>query len=81
MIADVGDGDRNTARAFGERLHFHRLEARVTQEELADRCSMHHAQIGMLERGRHEPRLGTIIKIAGALGVEPGALIEGIPPR
>lgn len=55
-----------------------RRKAGLTQEELADRCGLHRTEISLLERGGREPRLGTLIKLAEALGVPPEKLCKGI---
>jgi transcriptional regulator with XRE-family HTH domain len=48
------------------------------QEDLGERCDLHRTEISLLERAGREPRLGTIVRLAGALGVTPGALCEGM---
>jgi transcriptional regulator with XRE-family HTH domain len=50
----------------------------ITQQELGDRCDLHRTEISLLERGGREPRLGTIIKLASALGVSPESLCDGV---
>ena len=47
-----------------------------TQEELAARCDMSRVSISNLERGKHEPGLSTIVRLAESLGVRPSELIE-----
>ncbi len=69
---------RGVAERFGANLSRLREQAEVTQEELAFRASLHRTEIGLLERGGRLPRIDTLAKLAGALGVEPGALFEGI---
>ena len=46
--------------------------------ELGFRCELHRTEISLLERGGREPRLGTIVKLAGALDTTPEALCDGI---
>ncbi|HEX5762098.1 MAG TPA: helix-turn-helix transcriptional regulator [Solirubrobacterales bacterium] len=66
------------ATRFGENLKRCRRRAELSQEELAIRASLHRTQIGLLERGSRQPRIDTLVKLAGALGIEPGDLLEGI---
>lgn len=66
------------AERFGENLARIRERTGVTQEELAYRASLHRTEIGLLERGGRIPRIDTLAKLAGALGVPPAALLEGI---
>ena len=40
--------------------------------------ALHRTEIGMLERGEREPRLGTIVKLAGALEAPLHDLVGGI---
>lgn len=66
------------AKRFGDNLVRCRRAARISQEELAFRASLHHTQIGALERGESHPRIDTVAKLAGALDVSLGDLLEGI---
>jgi transcriptional regulator with XRE-family HTH domain len=50
----------------------------MTQQELGERCDLHRTEISLLERGGREPRLGTIIKLADALGVSRNSLCAGV---
>jgi len=68
----------NAAERFGANLSHFRTKSGLTQEELGHLSSIHRTQIGMLESGQRQPRLETIVKIAGALGVDPCELIKGI---
>jgi transcriptional regulator with XRE-family HTH domain len=66
------------ARQFGENLRRARRQAGISQEETGFRASLHRTEIGLLERGARTPRIDTAVKLACALGVEPGLLLEGI---
>jgi transcriptional regulator with XRE-family HTH domain len=55
-----------------------RIKAGLSQEELGVRASLHRTAISQLERGERIPRSDTIVKIAGSLGVGPGALLDGL---
>ena len=63
---------------FSVSLRKARQRAEISQEELGFRCDLHRTEISLLERGGREPRLGTIVKLAGALGVTPEYLCTGI---
>lgn len=63
---------------FAINLRRARLKAEISQEELGFRCDLHRTEISLLERGGREPRLGTIVKLASALGVTPEELCSGI---
>ncbi|HWB68967.1 MAG TPA: helix-turn-helix transcriptional regulator [Solirubrobacterales bacterium] len=68
----------NVAERFGENLARLRREAGLTQEELAARAAVHRTQVGLLETGQRQPRIDTLVKLAGALSVDSCALLEGI---
>ena len=58
------DGER-----LGARLRKLRLEAGLTQAELARRTGIHRPNIARVEAGRHTPSLETLARIANAIGV------------
>ncbi|MEX2447962.1 MAG: helix-turn-helix transcriptional regulator [Solirubrobacterales bacterium] len=63
---------------FSDNLVAARKKAGLTQEELAERCHLHRTEVSLLERAGREPRLGTLIKLANALGVPPASLCTGL---
>ena len=63
---------------FAVNLRRARQRKKISQEELGFRCELHRTEISLLERGGREPRLGTIVKLAGALDSTPGELCDGI---
>lgn len=67
-----------TLERFAENLVKARRAAGVTQDQLADRCDLHRSEVSLLERAGREPRLGTLIKLAGALQVNLEMLCAGM---
>jgi transcriptional regulator with XRE-family HTH domain len=63
---------------FAINLRKARERAKISQEELGFRCDLHRTEISLLERGGREPRLGTIVKLASALGTSVEELASGI---
>jgi transcriptional regulator with XRE-family HTH domain len=63
---------------FAANLRKARAEAGISQEELAGRCELHRTEISLLERAGREPRLATMVKLAGSLETTVAALAEGI---
>jgi len=63
---------------FAANLRRARTEVGISQEELGHRCNLHRTEISLLERAGREPRLGTIVKLAGALDTTPAELCTGI---
>jgi transcriptional regulator with XRE-family HTH domain len=68
----------NPQERFAANLRQARTAAGISQEELGNRCNLHRTEISLLERAGREPRLGTIVKLAGALETTPGELCTGI---
>jgi transcriptional regulator with XRE-family HTH domain len=63
---------------FATNLRRIRAKAGVSQEELGNLCDLHRTEVSLLERAGREPRLATIVKLAGALNTTPAQLCEGI---
>ncbi len=63
---------------FAVNLRRARERTEISQEELGFRCELHRTEISLLERGGREPRLGTIVKLAGALETTAEDLCDGI---
>ncbi len=68
----------DVAARFGENLARCRKAAKLSQEELGFRASLHRTEIGQLERGVRLARIDTLVKLAGSLGVPPSELLEGM---
>ena len=60
----------DVAKRFGANLARARRAAGLTQEELALRASVHRTQVGLLETGKRQPRIETVVKLAGALSID-----------
>lgn len=69
------------AVAFGAAVRERRTARGWTQEALAERAGVSALQIGFCERGDNVPKLTLILRIAKALGVRPGELIDNIKVR
>ena len=68
----------NVATRFAENLLALRGRAGLSQGGTAERSGLHITEVGLLERGLRLPRLDTIVKLAGALDVEPCVLLAGM---
>jgi transcriptional regulator with XRE-family HTH domain len=64
-------------RSFGRNLRRIRRERGFSQEALAFRAEVHRTEISLLERGRRDPGVNVTLRLAGALGVDPGELLVG----
>jgi len=72
------DAAVDIAANFGRNLARCRKRAKLSQEELAVRASLHRTAVGQLERGERVARVDTLIKLAGSLGIPPGELLDGM---
>jgi transcriptional regulator with XRE-family HTH domain len=79
-MSDRGDSENCEAlvRRFGGNIHRLRLARGLSQTELAELAAMHRNDVSLIELGRRRPLSDVLMKLAGALGVEPEALLEGI---
>lgn len=66
------------AGQFGRNLAYCRRRAKLSQEELSFRASLHRTEISLLERGCRIPRIDTLVKLAGAVGVSADELLDGL---
>jgi transcriptional regulator with XRE-family HTH domain len=77
--------DPAPARAFGAAVREKRFELGLSQEELANKAQVERSHMGKIERGEHLPNLVLILRLAKALSVKPGLLVdraaELLPPK
>jgi transcriptional regulator with XRE-family HTH domain len=63
---------------LGDRLRERRRELSLSQEALAVRADLHWSYIGQVERGQRDFGVQNLLKLAKALQVEPGELVNGL---
>ena len=56
-------------QALSKAIRIYRLEADLSQEQLAERCEMDQTYLSQIERGKRQPSLKVLRKIAGALQI------------
>ena len=66
-------------KLFGNRVRGLRLRRGLSQEKLAELADLHRNYVGGIERGERNVSLINIVKLAHALAVKPGKLLERIP--
>ena len=69
------------AVAFGAAVRERRKARGWTQERLAEAAGVSALQVGFCERGDNVPKLTLILRIAQALRVRPGELLDHIKVR
>jgi len=63
---------------FARNLRSQRKRMGLSQEALGASCDLHRTEISLLERGKREPRLSTIVRLARGLGIEPRDLLNDV---
>ncbi|WP_431728648.1 helix-turn-helix domain-containing protein [Verrucosispora sp. TAA-831] len=64
--------------ALGQRVRLLRAERGLTQRELAEAIGLARTSVTNLEAGRQEIGLPVLLRLAAALGVTPGVLVDGL---
>jgi transcriptional regulator with XRE-family HTH domain len=65
-------------KLFGEVLRARRLEKQLSQEQLSERVDVIRAFISALENGTRQPSLAMVLRLAKALGIKPGELVDAV---
>ena len=76
----MAEKQKNTD-AFGVILRKYRHEKGLTQEQLSERVDVVRSYICTLEKGDRQPSLQMILRLADALGVRPGDMINDMVDR
>ncbi len=66
------------AQKVGHNVRRIRRAADLTQEVVAERAGIHRTMMSLYEWGEREPKVLTLLKLAGAIGVEPADLLAGV---
>jgi len=68
----------NASHIVGERLRAARQKVGMTQADVANLAGMNLANYGKIERGKGNPTLDSLVRLAGVMGIDPGALVGGL---
>ena len=63
---------------FARNLAQCRRASGLSQGELGARSGLSRSHISIMEHGKRAPRIDTLVKLCGGLGVEPQELLDGI---
>jgi transcriptional regulator with XRE-family HTH domain len=66
-------------KTIGEQVKGWREDRGLSQRALAERASMPYPMIARLELGQTDPRLSTLGRLAKALNITVGELVDGTP--
>ncbi|MDL2313599.1 helix-turn-helix domain-containing protein [Desulfovibrio sp. OttesenSCG-928-C14] len=72
---------KNRSDSFGPVLRQLRMEKGLTQDQLSEMVGVASPFISMLESGHKYPNLEMLFKLADALGVRPGAMLDAVEER
>jgi transcriptional regulator with XRE-family HTH domain len=61
---------------LGANLKAARRRLGLTQEQVAHRSGVHATEVSRIEAGKRDPQVSTLLKLAKALEVSPGQLLE-----
>jgi len=70
---------QSPSQQLGRNLADQRKMAGLSQEELAFRANLDRTLISLIERGKRNARLDTLVKLGEGLGVPPATLLKDIP--
>jgi transcriptional regulator with XRE-family HTH domain len=68
------ESELDIKKRFGKAIRRRRRELDISQEVLAERTELHRTYISNIERGRQNPSLENIEKLANALNISISAL-------
>jgi transcriptional regulator with XRE-family HTH domain len=63
---------------LGDLLKQARLQAGMTQEDLAAKASLTREYVSLLERGKRSPTIEVFIRVVRALGLSPAEVISKV---
>jgi transcriptional regulator with XRE-family HTH domain len=61
---------------LGANLREARERLGFTQEQVADRSGVHATEVSRIERGKRDPKVSTLERLAAAVEVPPSRLLE-----
>jgi transcriptional regulator with XRE-family HTH domain len=61
---------------LGPRLREARERLELTQEEVAERRGVHATEVSRIEAGKRDPQVSTLLRLAKAVEVKPGQLLD-----
>jgi transcriptional regulator with XRE-family HTH domain len=73
--------DARFLHSFGKAVRKHRRAIGLSQEKLAELADLHRTYIADIERGTRNVGLINIVRLAEALRIAPGKLLDPIPKK
>jgi transcriptional regulator with XRE-family HTH domain len=66
---------------LGEEIRKARLQAKLTQEELAFKAGVSRQYVSLLELNQKSPTVDVLLRLCGAMGVSAGKLLSRVEQR
>ena len=79
--SDMTTPKRKKLSGVGVAIRYFRQQADLSQEQLAERMELSPPYISMLESGKRYPSIEMLIRVALALEIRPGELLDHIAER
>jgi len=61
---------------LGPNLRAARLKLELSQEQVSERSGVHATEVSRIEAGKRDPRVSTVERLARAVKLRPGQLLE-----
>jgi transcriptional regulator with XRE-family HTH domain len=61
---------------LGTNVRAVRKRLALTQEQVAERSGVHATEVSRIEGGKRDPQVSTVLRLAKALEVKPGQLLD-----
>jgi transcriptional regulator with XRE-family HTH domain len=61
---------------LGPNLREARLKLELSQEQVSERSGVHATEVSRIEAGKRDPRVSTVERLARAVDLRPGQLLE-----
>jgi transcriptional regulator with XRE-family HTH domain len=65
---------------LGTNLREARERLELTQEDVAARSGVHATEVSRIEAGKRDPKVSTLERLAAAVEMKPGQLLDGAGP-
>jgi transcriptional regulator with XRE-family HTH domain len=62
--------------ALGTNLRAERKRLGLTQEQVAERSGVHSTEVSRIESGKRDPKVSTLERLAKAVEIKPGRLLD-----
>ncbi|WP_067856737.1 helix-turn-helix domain-containing protein [Mycolicibacterium wolinskyi] len=80
MAETAAEDGSGILAAVGSAIRHYRLQAGLTQAELAERAGIGRPHLNHIEGGRKNPTVVVLVHLARGLGVAPGELLASVSP-